>query len=131
MLKPPLLVLLSASSASSVSACPQLDDLYLIALIQRRDVKSLRDLTGEHLPLLKNILQEGKVSARAAGAWAAALLWSLPESPGSRGGCEPRPGKEPPADQQLRDANVALPRSFPLFCCSAKPCAYQGPSVNR
>uniref|UniRef100_A0A8B9CQP1 m7GpppX diphosphatase n=1 Tax=Anser brachyrhynchus TaxID=132585 RepID=A0A8B9CQP1_9AVES len=47
----------------------QLDDLYLIALIQRRDVKSLRDLTGEHLPLLKNILQEGKVSARAAGAW--------------------------------------------------------------
>uniref|UniRef100_A0A8B9CNW8 m7GpppX diphosphatase n=1 Tax=Anser brachyrhynchus TaxID=132585 RepID=A0A8B9CNW8_9AVES len=38
----------------------QLDDLYLIALIQRRDVKSLRDLTGEHLPLLKNILQEGK-----------------------------------------------------------------------
>uniref|UniRef100_A0A8C3GGY0 m7GpppX diphosphatase n=1 Tax=Cairina moschata TaxID=8855 RepID=A0A8C3GGY0_CAIMO len=38
----------------------QLYDLYLIALIQRRDVKSLRDLTGEHLPLLKNILQEGK-----------------------------------------------------------------------
>ncbi|XP_009467870.1 PREDICTED: m7GpppX diphosphatase [Nipponia nippon] len=38
----------------------QLDDLYLIALIHRREVKSLRDLTAEHLPLLRNILQEGK-----------------------------------------------------------------------
>ncbi|XP_074751088.1 m7GpppX diphosphatase isoform X1 [Strix uralensis] len=37
----------------------QLDDLYLIALVHRRDVKSLRDLTAEHLPLLRNILQEG------------------------------------------------------------------------
>lgn len=42
----------------------QLDDLYLIALVHRREVKSLRDLTAEHLPLLRNILQEGKVSAR-------------------------------------------------------------------
>ncbi|XP_010579663.1 m7GpppX diphosphatase isoform X2 [Haliaeetus albicilla] len=38
----------------------QLDDLYLIALIHRREVKSLRDLTSEHIPLLRNILQEGK-----------------------------------------------------------------------
>ncbi|XP_062464789.1 m7GpppX diphosphatase [Pezoporus occidentalis] len=38
----------------------QLDDLYLIALVHRREVKSLRDLTAEHLPLLRNILQEGK-----------------------------------------------------------------------
>ncbi|KFP04501.1 m7GpppX diphosphatase, partial [Calypte anna] len=38
----------------------QLDDLYLIALVHRRDIKSLRDLTAEHLPLLRNILQEGK-----------------------------------------------------------------------
>uniref|UniRef100_A0A8B9Q9R4 m7GpppX diphosphatase n=1 Tax=Apteryx owenii TaxID=8824 RepID=A0A8B9Q9R4_APTOW len=38
----------------------QLDDLYLIALVHRRDVKSLRDLTGEHLPLLRNILREGQ-----------------------------------------------------------------------
>ncbi|NXL87615.1 DCPS diphosphatase, partial [Alectura lathami] len=38
----------------------QLEDLYLIALVHRRDVKSLRDLTAEHLPLLRNILQEGK-----------------------------------------------------------------------
>ncbi|NXI49844.1 DCPS diphosphatase, partial [Chloroceryle aenea] len=38
----------------------QLDDLYLIALVHRRDVKSLRDLTAEHLPLLRNILKEGQ-----------------------------------------------------------------------
>ncbi|NXA56425.1 DCPS diphosphatase, partial [Nothocercus julius] len=38
----------------------QLDDLYLIALVHRRDLKSLRDLTAEHLPLLQNILREGK-----------------------------------------------------------------------
>ncbi|NWW86698.1 DCPS diphosphatase, partial [Rhynochetos jubatus] len=38
----------------------QLDDLYLIALVHCRRVKSLRDLTAEHLPLLRNILQEGK-----------------------------------------------------------------------
>ncbi|XP_064588267.1 m7GpppX diphosphatase [Zonotrichia leucophrys gambelii] len=38
----------------------QLDDLYLIALVHRRDIKSLRDLTAEHLPLLRNVLQEGK-----------------------------------------------------------------------
>ncbi|NXU57732.1 DCPS diphosphatase, partial [Turnix velox] len=38
----------------------QLDDLYLIALVHRRELKSLRDVTGEHLPLLRNILQEGQ-----------------------------------------------------------------------
>ncbi|XP_061058398.1 m7GpppX diphosphatase [Eubalaena glacialis] len=38
----------------------QLDDLYLIAICHRRDIKSLRDLTPEHLPLLRNILQEGQ-----------------------------------------------------------------------
>ncbi|XP_074530993.1 m7GpppX diphosphatase [Halichoeres trimaculatus] len=38
----------------------QLDDLYLIAIAHCRDIKSLRDLESEHLPLLKNILQKGK-----------------------------------------------------------------------
>ncbi|XP_064424820.1 m7GpppX diphosphatase isoform X2 [Latimeria chalumnae] len=38
----------------------QLDDLYLIAICHRRGVKSLRDLTADHLTLLKNILQEGQ-----------------------------------------------------------------------
>uniref|UniRef100_A0A287DE54 m7GpppX diphosphatase n=1 Tax=Ictidomys tridecemlineatus TaxID=43179 RepID=A0A287DE54_ICTTR len=39
----------------------QLDDLYLIAICHRRGIKSLRDLTQEHLPLLRNILREGQV----------------------------------------------------------------------
>ncbi|KAF7648411.1 hypothetical protein LDENG_00157300 [Lucifuga dentata] len=38
----------------------QLDDLYLIAIVHQRDIKSLRDLTSEHLPLLQNIDQKGK-----------------------------------------------------------------------
>ncbi|XP_069568281.1 m7GpppX diphosphatase [Brachyistius frenatus] len=38
----------------------QVDDLYLIAIVQKRDIKSLRDLTSEHLPLLQNIFQKGK-----------------------------------------------------------------------
>ncbi|XP_043936747.1 m7GpppX diphosphatase [Protopterus annectens] len=38
----------------------QMDDLYLIAICHRRDLKSLRDLTSDHIPLLKNILQEGR-----------------------------------------------------------------------
>ncbi|XP_007183440.1 m7GpppX diphosphatase isoform X2 [Balaenoptera acutorostrata] len=44
----------------SQSLSVQLDDLYLIAICHRRDIKSLRDLTPEHLPLLRNILQEGQ-----------------------------------------------------------------------
>ncbi len=40
----------------------QLQDLYLIAIVHRRDVKSLRDLTSEHLPLLTNIRSKGEVS---------------------------------------------------------------------
>nr|XP_015810238.2 m7GpppX diphosphatase [Nothobranchius furzeri] len=38
----------------------QVDDLYLIAVAHQRDVRSLRDLTSEHLPLLQNIFQKGK-----------------------------------------------------------------------
>ncbi|XP_009951711.1 PREDICTED: m7GpppX diphosphatase, partial [Leptosomus discolor] len=37
-----------------------LDDLYLVALVHPRGVKSLRDLTAEHLPLLRNVLREGQ-----------------------------------------------------------------------
>ncbi|XP_053449787.1 m7GpppX diphosphatase isoform X2 [Nycticebus coucang] len=40
----------------------QLDDLYLIAICHRRGVRSLRDLTPEHLPLLRNILRQGQLS---------------------------------------------------------------------
>ncbi|XP_053307667.1 m7GpppX diphosphatase [Spea bombifrons] len=38
----------------------QVDDLYLIAISHPRGIKSLRDLTADHLPLLKNILHEGQ-----------------------------------------------------------------------
>lgn len=38
----------------------QLDDLYLIAIVHRRDIKSLRDLRSEHVPLLENILKKGQ-----------------------------------------------------------------------
>ena len=38
-------------------------NLYMLALVQRRDLLSLRDLTIDHLPLLKNILTKGKVSS--------------------------------------------------------------------
>ncbi|XP_016125074.1 m7GpppX diphosphatase [Sinocyclocheilus grahami] len=38
----------------------QLQDLYLIAIVHRKDVKSLRDLTSEHLPLLTNIRSKGE-----------------------------------------------------------------------
>lgn len=37
----------------------QTEDLYLLALVRPRGIKSLRDLREEHLPLLKNILNKG------------------------------------------------------------------------
>lgn len=40
----------------------QVDDLYAIAIAHRREVKSLRDLTAEHLPMLQTILQEGQMA---------------------------------------------------------------------
>lgn len=38
-----------------------MDNLYMLALARKRDILSLRELTHEHLPLLKNILEKGKV----------------------------------------------------------------------
>ncbi|XP_035018278.1 m7GpppX diphosphatase [Hippoglossus stenolepis] len=38
----------------------QVNDLYLIAIVHKRNIKSLRDLTSEHIPLLQNIFQRGK-----------------------------------------------------------------------
>ncbi|KAJ8964104.1 hypothetical protein NQ314_005129 [Rhamnusium bicolor] len=38
------------------------DTLYLLAIINKRNIKSLRDLTQEHLPLLRNIKEKGIVS---------------------------------------------------------------------
>lgn len=38
------------------------ENLYLQAVVHRRDIKSIRDLTAEHLPLLDNIQTKGTVS---------------------------------------------------------------------
>ena len=40
----------------------QVADLYLIAIVHQKDIKSLRDLNDKHLPLLKNIKDKGIVS---------------------------------------------------------------------
>lgn len=54
------LALSPAEPVLTLSVSAQLDDLYLIAICHRRGIKSLRDLTPEHLPLLRNILWEGQ-----------------------------------------------------------------------
>ncbi|XP_035506497.2 m7GpppX diphosphatase [Scophthalmus maximus] len=38
----------------------QVHDLYLIAIVHQRNIRSLRDLTSDHIPLLQNIFQKGK-----------------------------------------------------------------------
>ena len=38
------------------------ETLYLLAIVKSHGIKSLRDLGYEHLPLLKNILENGTVS---------------------------------------------------------------------
>ena len=40
----------------------EVDTLYLLGIVHKRDIKSLRDLTEKHLPLLKNIQKKGIVS---------------------------------------------------------------------
>ena len=39
-----------------------IDNLYVIALVRRRDLQSLRDVNHTHLELLKRIQEKGKVS---------------------------------------------------------------------
>ena len=40
----------------------QVEDLYLVAIIHKHGVKSLRDLDESSLPLLQNIYEKGVVS---------------------------------------------------------------------
>lgn len=40
----------------------ELDTFYLLAIVNKRNIKSLRDLTPKHLPLLKNIQEKACVS---------------------------------------------------------------------
>jgi m7GpppX diphosphatase len=38
------------------------ESLYLVAIVRKLDIRSLRDLTAQHLPLLRNVLNKGTVS---------------------------------------------------------------------
>ena len=39
----------------------EVENMYVLAIARRRGLRSLRDVTSEHVPLLKHILEEGKV----------------------------------------------------------------------
>ncbi|KAI1286094.1 m7GpppX diphosphatase [Halotydeus destructor] len=52
----------------------QLSNLYLVAIVHKRDIKSLRDLKEEHLPLLKNIKEKGTKAIVAEYGLAASQL---------------------------------------------------------
>ena len=39
----------------------QVESLYVCAIVQNRNIKSIRDLNEKHLPLLKNLLTKGLV----------------------------------------------------------------------
>ncbi len=38
-----------------------LENLYMLAVVHKRGILSLRELNAEHLPLLRNVLHKGKV----------------------------------------------------------------------
>ncbi|XP_005103893.1 m7GpppX diphosphatase [Aplysia californica] len=42
----------------------KMESLYLVAIVHKRGLRSLRDLTAEHLPLLKNVLQKGQAAIK-------------------------------------------------------------------
>ncbi|XP_046631668.1 m7GpppX diphosphatase-like [Daphnia pulicaria] len=42
--------------------CRSTSNLYLTGIVCKRDIKSIRDLTSEHLPLLKNIFDKGSAA---------------------------------------------------------------------
>lgn len=41
------------------------DTLYLLAIVRRRNIRSLRDLSADDLPLLRNIQQRGSAAIEA------------------------------------------------------------------
>jgi len=43
----------------------QLEDLYVVALVQDRSLHSIRSLTAAHIPLLENVRQKGLVCITA------------------------------------------------------------------
>mmetsp|Transcript_26903 Transcript_26903/g.63855 ORF Transcript_26903/g.63855 Transcript_26903/m.63855 type:complete len:236 (-) Transcript_26903:574-1281(-) len=55
----------------------QANQLYCVAIAQRRDVRSLRDLTAQHLPLLENIIKQGSavIQVRSQGRKTLAVVF--------------------------------------------------------
>ena len=49
----------------------ELENLYMLAVVRKRGLLSLRELNAAHLPLLKNVLHKGKV-------WVVALYSGTP-----------------------------------------------------
>ncbi|KAJ1648054.1 hypothetical protein LPJ64_000590, partial [Coemansia asiatica] len=43
------------------------ENMYLVAIVHRRDIRSLRDLTSKHLPLLKNIRDKSAIAVGKYG----------------------------------------------------------------
>ncbi len=41
----------------------EVENLYMLAIVRKRGLLSLRELNATHLPLLRNVLHKGKVSA--------------------------------------------------------------------
>lgn len=39
----------------------EMENLYVLAIARKRGILSLRDITADHLPMLRNILDQGKV----------------------------------------------------------------------
>lgn len=42
----------------------EVENLYLQAIVHRRDLRSVRDLRGQHIPLLRNVYEKCTVSSR-------------------------------------------------------------------
>ncbi len=48
--------------------CKDLESLYLLAIVRRRGVLSIRELRPEHVSMLRNVLDKGKVGTMV-GLW--------------------------------------------------------------
>ena len=85
------------------------DDLYCLAICHRRDVRSLRDLTAAHLPLLRHILAKGRETMCGRlrrGGGRAARLRALPAAVLPL----PRPLHAPPQRPRLPGRACTPPR---------------------
>ena len=56
-------------------SCKQIEDLYLLAIVQRRNLKSIRDLNHRHLPLLEKLWKDGTRAIQGNDYFDLNLLW--------------------------------------------------------